>query len=174
MTTERSLIPALARQMGDTDASNYSYTTNQLFSAINDGYAELNRRGYKQQFAVTGSGDAATFTPTPTGEEERLIVLCAAFVLNIGEVAKGARNAVIHSNVAGRTDLTVVPLALSSLSKALDKQITNSIDMLNQRTGTISTEGQTLVEGEELKSSDNGTEDNYAEGLVRTTISTGR
>ena len=170
---ERDLMAPLSRQVGDTDSSNYHYSTDQLFSAINDGYAELNRRGYKQQFSVTGSGDNAYFVPDPSKEEQRLLVLCSALVLIEGEIAKSSRNAVIHGNVAGRTDLTVVPLALSSLRDRLDKQVTETIDRLSQRTSSTSVDGQTLIEGEELKSTDNSTEDNYAEGLIITTITTG-
>jgi len=170
---ERELMAPLARAVGDTDASNYHYSTDQLFSAINDGYKELNRRGYKQQFTVTGTGDNAYFVPDPNIEEQRVLVICAALVITEGEIGKSARNAVIHSNIAGRTDLTVVPLALSSIRDRLDKSITDAIDNLNQRTSTATTEGSTLVEGSELKSSNDGTADSYAEGLVRVSISRG-
>jgi len=170
---ERDLMAPLAREVGDTDASNLYYSTGQLFSAINDGYAELNRRGYKQQYAVTGSGDNAYFVPEPSVEQQRLIILCAALVLTEGEISKAARQAVVHGNIAGRTDLTVIPLALTSIRNKLDKQITDSIDRANQRTNTTSTDGETLIEGEELKSTDTVTAANYAEGLVRVTISRG-
>ena len=164
---ERDLMPALSREMGDTDASNYYYSTDQLFSAINDGVQELNRRSYKQEFSVVSSGDTAYFSPDPSQLEQRLIVLCSALVLTEGEIQKAARNAVIHSNVAGKTDLTGPPEWLLAIRDRLDRQITQAIDDANRETNS-DTDGSTLVEGHELKSS----KDSSIEGLPITTINT--
>jgi hypothetical protein len=170
---EKDLMPALARQMGDTDASAYTYTANQLFSAINDGYAELNRRGYKTQFSVTGAGDVAYFSPDPDKDEQRLIVLCAAMVLTEGEIQKTARNAIMHQNIAGKTDLTKVTEYLIKMRDILSEAIDNSIDASNNATNSTSNDGDTLIEGAELRNTSSTQADNYSEGLVRTEISTG-
>ena len=170
---EKDLIPFLAREMGDTDASNYTYTANQLFSAINDGILEINRRGYKTEYSVVGSGDGAYIMPEPNTAEKRLIVLCSALVLTEGEIQKSARNAIIHRNVAGHTDLTKIAEYLMQIRDRIDSQITESIDGSLLGTDTNSGEGNTLVEGNELRSNQTPNADNYAEGLVRTEIITG-
>ena len=150
---EKDLIPALARQMGDTDASAYTYTANQLFSAINDGIQELRRRGYKQDFSVSGSGDAAIISPDPSEDEKRLLVLCSALALTEGEIQKSARNAIIHQNAAGRTDLTAIADFLLKMRDRLDEQIQDTIDGSLTNTNSVTTDGDTLVEGSELMSS---------------------
>jgi hypothetical protein len=170
---EKDLIPALAREMGDTDSSSYFYTTNQLFSAINDGYAELNRRGYKTIFSVTGSGDVAYFSPEPSKDEQRAIVLCSALVLTEGEIQKSARNSIIHQNVAGRTDLTQIANFLLQIRDRLEEQINDFIDSTARTTDSTTEDGETLIEGHELKSTQTPKADNYSEGLVRTEIITG-
>lgn len=170
---ETDLMPALSRQMGDTDASSYIYSANQLFSAINDGYAELNRRGYKTQFSVTGSGDTAYFSPNPSIDEQRLIVLCAALVLTEGEIQKSARNSIIHRNVAGHTDLSNIAEFLLRMRDKLEEQIQETISASLTTDGASDSEGDKLVEGDELKSTQTPNADNYSEGLVRTEIITG-
>lgn len=170
---ERDLMPALSREMGDTDSTNYIYSVDQLFSAINDGYAELNSRGYKQQFSVVGSGATAYFSPDPSLDEQRILVLCSALILTEGEIQKSARNAIIHSNIAGRTDLSIIPQHLMQIRDKLNERINDFIDRENRASNSIDTEGQTVVQGEELKSSATITASNYAEGLVRVEISTG-
>lgn len=170
---ETSLMPALSREMGDTDSTAYTYTANQLFSAINDGYAELNRRGYKTQFSVISSGDAAYFSPDPSVDEQRAIVLCAALVLTEGEIQKSARNAIIHQNVAGRTDLTQVANFLLQIRDRLSEQIDDFIFASNNTTDSTTTDGDTLVEGAELRNTSVVNADTYSEGLVRTDIITG-
>lgn len=170
---EKDLIPPLARQMGDTDSSAYTYTSNQLFSAINDGIQELRRRGYKQEFVVSGSGDIATISPDPSEDEKRLLVLCSALVLTEGEIQKSARNAILHQNAAGKTDLTKIADYLLKIRDKLEEQIDDSIDDALTNTDSVDNEGDTLVEGEELKSTTTANADNYSEGLVRTEITTG-
>lgn len=170
---ETDLMPALSRQMGDTDSSAYSYTANQLFSAINDGYAELNRRGYKTQFSVSGTGDTAYFSPDPSVDEQRMIVICAAIVLTEGEIQKAARNAIIHQNVAGRTDLTRIAEWLLQMRDRLSEQVDDFISSSANTTNSTDTDGENLIEGAELKSTQTPKADNYSEGLVRTEIITG-
>jgi hypothetical protein len=170
---ETSLMPALSREMGDTDPNNYTYNADQLFSAINDGYAELNRRGYVVQFSVVGSGETAYFSPDPTVEEQRVIVLCAALVLTEGEIQKSARNSIIHSNVAGRTDLTRVAEWLLQIRDRISEQIDDFVSSASSVTNSTDTDGDTLVEGAELRSTQNVNAPNYSEGLVRTEIITG-
>ena len=166
------LTAQVAREMGDTDINNLTYTNEQLMSSLDDGYAELNRRGYKITFSVVGTGDAAYFSPDPSVDEQRAIVLCAALVLTECEIQKSARNAIVHQNVAGRTDLTQIAQWLLQIRDRLSEQIDDFISSSLNNTNSDA-DGDKLVEGAELKSNPIVKADNYAEGLVRTEISTG-
>ena len=75
----------------------------------------------------------------------------------------------MHSNVAGRTDLTSPPEFLIQIRDRLDKQITQTIDDANNSTNSTS-DGSTVIEGHELK---NDTTSNETEGLIITEITTG-
>lgn len=167
------LTAQVAREMGDTDINNLTYTNDQLMSSLDDGCAELNRRGYKTAFTVAGAGDAAYISPSPAEDEKRLIVLCSALVLTEGEIQKSARNAIIHQNVAGRTDLTRVAEWLLKIRDKLEEQIIDSIDSSMHASNSIDNDGDTVVEGHELQNTPQVQADNYGEGLVRTEIITG-
>lgn len=118
-----TLIAPLAREMGDTDSSNYYYTSSQLFSALNDSIDSYNEEAITQQYSKSGSGDSETISPDPSNTDKKLIVLYAALELTRGEIAKAARNAVIHSNPAGRTDLTGIVEALEAQAERLEEKI---------------------------------------------------
>lgn len=118
-----SLMGALAREMGDTDTSNLYYEANNLFSALNDAIDSYNEEAITQQFSKSGSGDSETISPTPSNTDKKLIVLYAALELTRGEIAKSARNAIIHSNPAGRTDLSKMVDALELQAERLEEKI---------------------------------------------------
>lgn len=119
---EKDLLPALAREVGDTDTSNLYYSNDQLFSAINDGLQDYNNEMF-QQHSVVGSGNTAYFSPDPAVTIQRLLILFSARVLMRGELAKQARQAIVHSNVAGRTDLTQRPQWTDSIIERYDRKI---------------------------------------------------
>ena len=108
MIYEIALMGQLAREVGDTDPSNLYYSSDEVFSALNDGLKDYNLK-MPQQFAVVGSGNTAYYNPDPTEQQQRLIVLYSARVLLKGELAKQARQAIIHTNPTGRTDLSLRP-----------------------------------------------------------------
>lgn len=128
-----SLMPALAREMGDVDTSNLYYNANQLFSALNDGIEDANSEAIKQQYSKSGTGDAEEVSPTPSEVDKRLIILYAALALTRGEIAKAARSSIIHSNPAGRTDLSKVVDALEHQAERLEEKI-EKIRLLRQQT----------------------------------------
>lgn len=125
---EIDLMPALSREVGDTDTTNLYFTPNQLFSAINDGLTQFNLDVPNQQYTVIGSGDSAYFSPTPTEEDKRLIVLYAALCLTDGEIQKASRTAFSHSNPAGRTDLTKIPEILMKQAERIETKIADALD----------------------------------------------
>lgn len=159
---EKDLMPSLAREMGDTDTTNLYYTSNQLFSAINDGLAQFNLEVPDQQYTVIGSGDNAYFSPTPGVENQRLLILYAALCLTNGEIQKSSRTALSHSNPAGRTDLTRIPEMLMKQAERIENKIAE----------TLTSRSRQLVEqefdgaGVELK----GRPTEAAEGLGITVI----
>ena len=120
---EKDLIGKLAREVGDTDDSNLYYTNNQLFSAINDGLDDYNEEMF-QQYSVIGSSDTAYFSPDPDVLTQRLFVLFSARALMRGELAKQARQAIVHTNPAGRTDLSQRPGWTDKIVERYDKKIT--------------------------------------------------
>lgn len=118
-----SLMGQLAREMGDTDTSNLYYVSDQLFSALNDGVDDYNQEALTQQYSKSGSGDSEIISPTPSLEDRRLIVLYSALTLTRGEIAKAARTSFIHSNPAGKTDLSKVVDALDKYAERIEAKI---------------------------------------------------
>lgn len=159
---EKDLMPALAREVGDIDTTNLYYTANQLFSAINDGLTQFNLDVPDQQYTVVDSGDSAYFSPTPSTEDQRLIVLCAALCLTDGEISKASRTAYSHSNPAGRTDLTRIPEMLMKQAERIEGKIA---DVLSNRSRVLVEESLDEA-GVELK----GKPTEAAEGLGITII----
>lgn len=161
---EIDLMPALSREVGDTDTTNLYYTSNSLFSAINDGLSQFNVDVPDQQYTVIGSGDAAYFNPTPSAEDQRLIVLYAALCLTDGEISKASRTAYSHSNPAGRTDLTKIPEMLMKQAERIEGKIA---DVLSNRSRVL-VEEELDEGGVELK----GRPTEVAEGLPIVNIET--
>lgn len=129
---EVDLIPRLAREVGDTDASNLYYTPDQLFSALNDGLDDMNEEMY-QQYSVTGSGNTAYYTPEPNNVDKKLIVLYSARCLARGEMALASRTGIVHTNPAGRTDLSKRPAFFEAQIKHYDKMIARLRHQRGQR-----------------------------------------
>ena len=146
---ERELMGKLAREMGDTDTSNLYYGPNQLFSAINDGLADFNDDVPNQQYSVTGTGDDAYFSPNPGIEDQRLITLFAAIALTRGEIQKSTRTAIVHSNAAGKTDLSKIP---SLLHDQVDR-LQDKVDKLLMKRSQVLVEEELDEAGVELTGS---------------------
>jgi len=128
------LMPDLAREMGDTDTSNLYYSSDQLFSAINDGLNDFNLQVPDQQYIIIGSGNTAYFSPEPSINDKRLITLFSAISLTRGDIQKSSRSAIIHANAAGRTDLSKIP---EMLSKQLDRLQSKIDDFLRHRSRVL-------------------------------------
>ena len=155
---EIQLMAELSREVGDVDSTNLYYTANEIFSALNDGLKDYNLK-MPQQFAVVDSGDNAYYNPDPSSNQQRLIVLYSSRVLLKGELAKQARQAIIHTNPTGRTDLSLRPKwtleALREKNKEIrELEILINSDAINAdvHSGTGSMElrnepSSTLVEG---------------------------
>ena len=117
------MIAPLAREMWDTDSTNYYYSSDQLFSSLNDGVGDFNEEAISQQYSTSGNGDSETISPSPGTTDKRLLVLYAALVLTRGEVSKAARNSIIHTNPAGRTDLSRIVEAMEYQAERLEEKI---------------------------------------------------
>ena len=167
----RDLTPTISRELGDTSLEIYDQTV--LDSSVADGIIGLNGRGYRQQYEILGSEATAYVSPEPNESQKNLIILCSVLSLTNGEINKSARNAIVHSNIAGRTDLTSIAKFLLEIKRDLESKIDKLVDELNRASNSSTSDGETIVEGEELKSSATITASNYAEGLVRVEIITG-
>ncbi len=121
-TLQNDLVTKLQRETGDLDDSNRYYTNDQLFSAIDDGLQDYNEEMF-QQYSIVGSGDTAYFSPDPSVTTQRLLVLFSARALMRGELAKQARQAIVHTNPAGRTDLSQRPEWTNKIVERYDKKI---------------------------------------------------
>jgi len=159
------LTARLAREVGDTNASNLYYTPALLITGIIDGTAEFNLQIPDQQYSLSGAVAGSSFSPDPSIEDQQLIVLCSALVLTRGEIMKAARSAFSHSNPAGSTNLINIPKMLDMQAQRLEDKITE----------IIANRSRILVESEfdgcgvELRG--RATEQN-AEGIGITTIET--
>ena len=121
-TLQNDLVVKLQREVGDLDDSNRYYTNDQLFSAIDDGLQDYNEEMF-QQYSIVGSSTTAYFSPDPNIATQRLLVLFSARVLMRGELAKQARQAIVHTNPAGRTDLAQRPEWTDKIVERYDKKI---------------------------------------------------
>ena len=157
-----SLTSQLAREMGDTDTSNLYYLSSQLLSALNDAIPVFSEDAVSQQYTISGSGDTAYFTPDPTTEDQRLIVLYAALCLTNGEIQKASRTAYSHSNPAGRTSLEKIPEMLMRQAERIEAKIADALDSRRR----VLVEEELDEGGVELK----GKPTEAAEGLGITTI----
>lgn len=159
---EKDLIPAVAREIGDLDASKYKYTADELFTAINAGLDDFNLRTPNQQYSVTGTGADAYFSPTPGTEDKRLIALYAALALTNAEIQRASRSAFSHSNPAGSTNLTRIPEMLIQQAERIEDKIETAFRNRSSRL----VEEELNESGVELK----GRPTEAAEGLGITTI----
>lgn len=117
------LIDRIRSLVGDEDSNNYRYTDNQYRDTkIPAGLKRYNLNNYNR-ITITGTGDDATFSPTPTDEEATKICLYTAIAILDGEIVKAGNNAVVVSNPAGRTDLTEVVRALKLQRDELMKEL---------------------------------------------------
>ena len=162
--TEISLMPAISREVGDTNTSNLYYTADQLYSAVNDAVQQLSLDSPNQQYTVTGSGNTAYFTPDPSVDDQRLIVLYAALCLTNGEIQKASRTAYTHSNPAGRTDLSRIPEMLMKQAERIENKIAEALSKRSRRL----VEEELDESGVELK----GKPTEAAEGVGITTVET--
>lgn len=161
---EKDLVAKLAREVGDIDTDNLYYTSAQLFSAINDGIDDYNEE-MPQRVEIVGSGDAAYINPKPNTIDQRLMVIYSARALLRGELARQAREAIVHSNVAGRTDMSARPQWTDAALKRYDKKITAL--KLERKKQLVQDEMYTKGASMELKNKESGT---GIEGLPITTI----
>lgn len=161
---EKDLMPSVAREVGDTDASNYRYTPDDIFTAINAGLEDFNLECPNQQYTVVGTGASAYFTPDPSTEDQRLLVLYAVLSLTNGEIQKAARTAYSHSNPAGKTDLTKIHEALIKQAERIENRIKEAFDKRTK----ILVETELDSCGVELK----GAPTEQTEGVGITTIET--
>ena len=146
---EKNLMASLSREVGDTDSTNYYYTADQLFSALNDGIEDFNEE-MPQQYEVLSTGDNAYYNPDPDKIDQRLIILYSARALLRGELAKQAREAIVHTNAAGRTDMTARPEASNTAINRYDKMIARIKFQREQK--LVQDEMYTKGAGEELRS----------------------
>jgi len=151
LTTLRS---QLAREMGDTDTSNVYYDDTQRLNALVDGVDDYNENATTQQYEKSGSGESVEISPTPSTEDQRLIVLHGALALTHGEIAKSARTAIIHSNPAGRTDLSRVTEALEAFAERLEEKIEKI--RVRRRNFAVEKEVKSTDFGVELKGKPSG------------------
>jgi len=116
-----NLVAPLSREMGDPDYE--YYTSTQIQNALSDSIGDFNEETVTDQYSASGSGTAEELSTTPGTTDKRLIVLFAALVLVRGEIAKAARNAIIHSNPAGRTDLSKMVDSLEAQAERIEEKI---------------------------------------------------
>ena len=132
-TLQNDLVAKLQREVGDLDDSNRYYTNDQLFSAIDDGLQDYNEEMF-QQYSIVGSSTTAYFSPNPGVTTQRLLVLFSARALMRGELAKQARQAIVHTNPAGRTDLSQRPEWTDKIVERYDKKIAKvKLDVSRQK-----------------------------------------
>jgi hypothetical protein len=77
-----------------------------------------------------------TYDRELTPREQRLVVLFALASYLRGEAVKSAKTAVIHTNVAGRTDLTDIAKNIAALRKGTSEEILEILDGLAMSGGT--------------------------------------
>lgn len=85
-------------------------------------------------YAVTQVGLAGTtYDRALTAREQRLIVLFALSMWLRGEEVKAAMTAIVHTNVAGRTDLKDIPKNLRALRELTTDEMTAILAEIGNR-----------------------------------------
>jgi len=127
------LITQLRSEIGDEDAENYKYTSDALRDVkIPAGLSGYNQEMF-QQYEILGSGDTAYFNPEPGIDIQNLFILFTSLHIVKAESFDAARNALVYSNPAGRTDLSQVARALASKEKELRAQIDKIKDKIGEK-----------------------------------------
>ena len=125
------LTAQLRSEIGDEDADNYKYSTEQLRDVkIPAGLSAYNQEMF-QQYEILLTGDLAYFNPDPSINIQNLLILYTAYEIVKSENFDAARNALVYSNPAGRTDLTSVVKALAFKEASLRSEI----DKIKDRVG---------------------------------------
>ena len=153
------LITALRSEIGDEDSDDYKYTPDALRDTkIPAGLSEYNQ-GMFQQYEILGSGDNKYFNPDPDIDIQHLLILFTTLHIIKGEHFDAARNALVYSNPAGRTDLTSVVKALASKEATLRSDISKIKDRIGGallskdiKMKDISHQDSLLAEGESADS----------------------
>lgn len=160
-----TLMAPLARILGDIDSTNYRYSADRLFSALNDGVDDYNECCLTQQYSKSGTGDSETVSPTPTDDDKRLLVYYSALNILYGDLTTAAYTAYSHSNAAGRTDLSRIPENIEKMIERFETKINDIWEGRRQ----VKVEEELEEAGEELKGKPTATE----EGLEIITIEKG-
>ena len=125
------LITQLRSEISDEDSDNYKYSSDALRDVkIPAGLSGYNQEMF-QQYEILGNGDNAYFNPDPSIDIQNLFILFTTLHIVKSERYDAARNALVYSNPAGRTDLTEVTRALADKAKDARAQI----DRIKNRIG---------------------------------------
>lgn len=124
------LIPLLARELRDVNLP-YQFSDDDLFSALNDGLSLMNL-DHIRQYDIVGAGSSSVFSPDPSLDDQKIIVLYGAIQLLSGEKVKASILSLVLSNAAGRTDLTSIPTAIENSLQSLQSRLNRIINELKR------------------------------------------
>ena len=119
--TVDSLIPSIRIRAGDSKSE--EYTDTQLGDFCENGGVQQYNLEMTNEFTITGTGSARYFSPAPTQEEQRLLVLLTAKVVLIDRAIQAAGVAISFSNPVSNVDLKQVPKMLSTQIEMIDKEV---------------------------------------------------
>lgn len=125
------LEKALGRELGDIFTAE-EMASLDLIDLLERGVDALNGEGV-QEFVLTGT----TLDRTATMVEKRAIVLMAAEIYVRGKAVGSSGDAIVHSNVAGRTDLSGIEFAMAKRAKEIRERLTPILERI-QMGGVVS------------------------------------
>jgi len=125
------IVSLVAKVLGDTDSSKPKYKddrlTAEIYSVVDvDLDLEINIT-----YDVQGTGHDSYVNPCPTVDVVKIIAMLAARNVLRGEKYKADKLSIIHSDVAGRDDLTNVSRALGNSIVELNSKIAILVERIN-------------------------------------------
>lgn len=124
--TVNSLIPYVRVRVGDS--KNEEYTDSELGDFIEQGGVMAYNGEMPDELTILGSGSSRYFSPLPTQEQQRLLVLFSARCALEDAAIQNAKVAISFSNPISNIDLKQVS---RMLSEQIEK-ITNEIDKIRK------------------------------------------
>lgn len=131
MTTLKSLENEFRLRIGDITQGAWQWQPEQIIDILEAGLRKHNQEGPAQQFAVTGAGDARTFSPDPSSDDINLILLYGELLQAESELSTSIRFSARRTTPLATFDPTRIAVYWQAKIKTIKQQIKDHKDSAN-------------------------------------------